>query len=256
MRENDTNRKSKFGSWSDSNPRHIAEELKSRKLYNETRGTKFESDTRIVKQTESRASRAAPEPVRGSQGSMGLFGNSSRRSSGGSNFFEKLMRDAQSNNGSAPQAGKPNTSSWMKGMSSNVPQDKRGALERQLKWMATLEAGASPQQAPTQQMHFQQPPGQQPAQQMMPVQPAPAQAMPPMGEVFGMIAAAPQSAPPTDTGALRAALAQPANRELFTNIRNRIATLLLHELPPDVTADLRQIARELEQLNGQLGQSS
>jgi hypothetical protein len=261
MRDNSTSSRSKFSSWGTDKAEHIASELKSRRLYNETRGTQFEGDTKIVRDREGQTE--APSAPAGNtsrnmgksspQSTMGLLSSSrGTRSLGGSNFFEKLARDAQTDPGAQQAQSKGSTSSWLRGMGGNVPQDKRGALERQLKWMAKLEAGTPPAAThPSQQMHLMQNPQPSTPTHLQAADPGGQELspMPPMQDMIGTIADTPPQAQPLVNDSLKAALIQPANAALFASIRNRIGNLLLNELPPDVTAELRLIGKDLEDLN-------
>jgi hypothetical protein len=267
MRDSATNTKSKFGSWRQSDPKHIADEIKSRRLYNETRGTKFESDTVVVKNKHVASSIDPQDPRQTTQSTMGLFGSSTSRGSSAksSSFFKRLVDDAESGrnpyaaNGSNGAAG---SSSWVKGMSSDVSPDKRASLEKHLKWMAKFENNPqqqNPQAMPSNQMMSPQQPVMQmsqgfPVAQMLPVQSScqTVSPMQPMGQVIDNLVSTQQAAPQASSEALIQALSQPANKEIFKTMKNRIAALLLHDLPPEVTAELRQIARELDQLNSTL----
>jgi hypothetical protein len=268
--------KPKYTFKSGGNPAHIAEELKSRKLYNETRGTQFASDTVVVRNRPTQSGReAVQEPQSdnlsrvltnggqkksGSQNTMGMLSGSSSKTSrsGGGGIFEKLMRDAQTDP-SAPSSSPKGTSAWMKGMNSNIPADKRGALERQLKWMAKVESGApssDSQPHPTQQLHLAQP-----QQQYAPPQQTQGgnfgQPMSPMGQLVNGILSDPVqavAAPAANNDTLKASMILPANRDIFNSVRLRIANLLLNDLPPQVTSELRQMAKELEQLNSSINQ--
>jgi hypothetical protein len=256
------NNKSKVNSWR-SNPDHIASELKSRRLYGETRGTKFETDTLVVRKniteaqgyTTSSSSHIGttpqPEQSRGMQ--MSLFGSGSskglsRSSSNGGNkgsysgFFEKMAREAESAK-KAADSGQPlpatggSTSSWVKGMSSAVPSDKRAALERHLR--RVQEMASSCQAAGVSPLQTAQP--QTFSQTHVP------QAMSAPMEVANELPSAPAQA-------AEAVASVGLNRELFLSVRNRIGGLLLHELPPEVTSELRQIGKELEQLADSVSQ--
>ena len=260
MSLNGSNNRSKVNSWR-SNPDHIASELKSRRLYGETRGTKFESDTLVVRKNIQEAqsyatsssshlgSSSAPSEQKGMQ--MSLFGSGSskglsRSTNGGgsrgsySGFFEKMARDAEAAK-RADASGQPvqstggSTSSWTKGMSSAVPDDKRAALERHLRRVQEMAnscqaAGVSPLQT-AQPQTFAQP------------QIAEAAALP-LNPDLPTVSTPEPVAPDSTT----------LNKEMFLSVRNRIGGLLLHELPPEVTAELRQIGKELGDLAASLGQ--
>lgn len=260
MSLNGSNNRSKVNSWR-SNPDYIASELKSRRLYGETRGTKFESDTLVVRKNIQEAqsyatsssshlgSSSAPSEQRGMQ--MSLFGSGSskglsRSTNGGgsrgsySGFFEKMARDAEASK-HAESTSQPvqstggSTSSWTKGMSSAVPEDKRAALERHLRRVQEMAngcqaAGVSPLQT-AQPQTFSQP------------QTAAVAALPLNSDMPTVFPSASVSSGPVEI-----------NKELFLSVRNRIGGLLLHELPPEVTAELRQIGKELGDLAASLGE--
>jgi len=152
------------------------------------------------------------------------------------------MKDANSGasmNGQNGGQGLPGASSWVKGMSSSVPSEKRASIERHLKWMAKMENGQQhlnmASTAPVTQVSAQ------------PIQP-----MAPIGQVV-------ESIVPNSTGskeptlsasdAVKAALSQPGNMEVFNAIKTEIGSLLLYDLPPEVTSKLRQIGKQLDQLN-------
>ena len=244
------NIKSKYGSWSNSNPRHIEDELKSRRLYNETRGTQFKSETVVVKNREretasdyvhSQSTEPAKKPS--SQCTMGLFSSSMSGSGGGkgggsARMFERLMKDAES--GANPYAhsngNSSSASSWTKGISNNIPCDKKASIERHLKWMSKLESDK-------QQQHL-----------------APAQQPQAVGELHPGVNAPealslPQPEEPSNfavDNSMKELLSKPENMNLFNSIRNRIGNLLLYDLPVEVTAELRQLGKDLEQLNSYL----
>ncbi|MFH0861401.1 MAG: hypothetical protein V1875_00080 [Candidatus Altiarchaeota archaeon] len=285
MRDN----RSKY-SWKTSDPRDISDGLKSRKLYNETRGTKFQTETKIVRNDSSGGdcgclpssndslgkAMSSGDGKRNAQSTMGLFGSSSSKGSrafGGSGIFEKLMREAQTDPGS--QATKSsNPASWMRGVNSNVSDDKRGALERQLKRVAQLEAAskqshlsAIPPAPMVSSAPVSQESNQAPAQPMYPAPPSPApmhliqlaqssanppQLLQPMGEIAASLASGLQ---PASSGfnPVGSMLSKVENREIFMSMRTSLGEILLaHELPGDVAEKLRKMARDLSELDRQL----
>jgi hypothetical protein len=264
MRENTNNTRSKFSSWRNTDPKHIADEIKSRRLYNENRGTKFDSDTVVVKNRHEDCGCAQnpSEPKHMAQSTMGLFGSSSSKGGNGkssSSFFKRLVEDAENGRnpyGSSGTGGQAGSSSWVKGMSSAVPEGKRASLEKHLKWMAKFEGNGqqtAQQAAPVQamvppQQQVQQMPSVFPVSQMMPVQSS-AQPMQPMGQVIDNLVTNQMTSQQVGMEGLQNAISQPVSGEVFKTMKNRVAALLLHDLPPDVTAELRQIARELDQMN-------
>lgn len=248
--------RSKYASLEKREPQHIQDAIKSRRLYNETRGTQFQSDTMVVRNRNVEAQPNAPQPAarRAPQSTMGIFSSSSSGGrSGGksySSFFDRMLKDAQSGGDPSANRQKAGSSSWVKGMSNSasLSSDKRDALERQLKRVAQMElASKQPGMAPLQ--------GEVQTVQSVPSQePAAAEPLQPFGaQIPDIISEQPAHAavqePLMDVRAVRAALAQPANRALFSSIRGRIGNLIMHDLPADVTGELRQIARELDQLN-------
>jgi hypothetical protein len=267
MRENANNTRSKFSSWKNTDPKHIADEIKSRRLYNENRGTRFDSDTVVVKNKHGDCGCAQDpsEPKHMAQSTMGLFGSSSSKGGNGkssSSFFKRLVEDAEAGRnpyGSNGAGGQSGSSSWVKGMSSEVPADKRASLEKHLKWMAKFEGNGQQgvqQQAPAQVMvpppqPLQQMPSVFPISQMMPVQSS-SLSMQPMGQVIDNIVSNQQAPAALSREGLQNPISQPASGEVFRAMKNRVAALLLHDLPPEVTAELRQIARELDQLNSSM----
>jgi len=258
MKENGlSNIRSKYASLEKREPQHIQDAIKSRRLYNETRGTQFQSDTMVVRNRNIEAQPNAPQPEsrRPSQNTMGLFRTSSGGRSGGksySSFFDRMLKDAQTGGDPSANRQKGGSSSWVKGMSSSVSSDKRDALERQLKRVAQLELASKQSSMAPLQSEVQT------VQTVPAQQPAAASPLQPLGSQIPGIISEQQAAqqvhdtvqePLIDSRAVRAALAQPVNRALFSSIRGRIGNLVMHDLPADVTSELRQIARELDQLN-------
>jgi hypothetical protein len=286
MRDN----RSKYN-WKSSDPKDISDGLKSRRLYGETRGTQFKTETKIVRQNPSDGdcgcapasheslsrSMSSGDSKRGSQSTMGLFGSPSSKGSrafGGSGIFEKLMREAQTDP-SAQTSKSSNPASWMRGVNSNVSEDKRGALERQLKRVAQLEMASKQSHlsaippapmtssAPVSQEinlqpqvpQYASPPAPAPMHLIQLASSAPSSSSPlqPMGDIAADLAAG-QNASITTQNALNSMLLKPENREIFRSMRTVLGDVLLsYELPPEVTEKLRKMAKDLADLDKQLG---
>jgi hypothetical protein len=223
-----TERRSRFSSWCRGDSDRVSRELRVRQMYNPATGKAYNSSNHtmphsrkeVCDRTQERMSEVIKssvehsEPKKTSQSTMCLFGSCSPSTKSGNGFFNKILREVDAESSKKKKSSK----SWMKGMG-NVPQEKKASIERTLKWMEEKLEDKS--EEPDIPMLF----GGNGIQ-----------------EGNGKIQS--PEIPASDENMVSA-----LRSDVFISIRSRIGNLLLQDLSEPVTAELRQMGKELEQLS-------
>ncbi|MBU0761950.1 MAG: hypothetical protein KKD39_02900 [Candidatus Altiarchaeota archaeon] len=250
-------KRSRFSSWCRGDSDRVATEIRTRQMYGQNHGIDFDSQTVVMKGTKRQFCDSIQErtsdiikstmdysqPRKSSQSTMGLFGGSNgstSKKSCGNGFFDKILRDIDADEKPKKQC----SPSWIKGIGGDVPKDKRMSIERSLKWME--ERFDEKVVAPN--MHQPELPVDG-----LPMIGAPADVAGVNGQIYEGNGKTFEGNGKADVAKemiyISASMSKAVESDVFMSLRSRIGTLLLQDLPEPVTAELRQMGKELEELS-------